>query len=62
MSHLLLLPLDLLMEHLHFLDFWVQVVFWRRWTGGLPLLASGLPKRNDILIGVQRLQSGSPCR
>jgi hypothetical protein len=54
--------LHLLMEHLQVLDFLVQVVLRRRWTGGLPLLASGLPKRKDILIGVQRLQSGSPYR
>jgi hypothetical protein len=53
--------LDLLMEHLQFLDFLIQVVLWRRWTVGLPLLASGLPERKDILIGIQRLQSGSPC-
>jgi hypothetical protein len=45
-----------------FLYFLVQIVFRRRWTDGLPLLASGLPKRDDILIGVQRLQSGRPCR
>jgi hypothetical protein len=52
--------LDLLMEHFQVLDFSIQVVLRRRWTGGLPLLASGLPKRKNILIGVQRLQSGSP--
>jgi hypothetical protein len=49
------------MEHLQVLDFLIQVILRGRWTGGLPLLASGLPKRKDILIGVQRLQSGSPC-
>jgi hypothetical protein len=53
--------LDLLMEHLQVLDFLIQVVLRRRWTSDLPLLASGLPKRKDILIGIQRLQSGSPC-
>jgi hypothetical protein len=61
-SHLLLLSLHLLMKHLQVLDFLVQIVLRRRWAGGLPLLASGLPKRKDVLIGVQRLQSGSPCR
>jgi hypothetical protein len=60
-SHLFLLPLHRLMEHLHISDLLVQVVLLRRWTGGLPLLASGLPKREGLLVGVQRLQSGSPC-
>ena len=60
-SHLFLLPLHLLMEHLHISDLLVQVVLLRRWTGGLPLLASGLPKREGLLVGVQRLQSCSPC-
>jgi hypothetical protein len=60
-SHLFLLPLHLLMEHLHIFDLLVQVVFLRSWTGGLPLLASGLPKREGLLVGVQRLQSGNPC-
>jgi hypothetical protein len=60
-DHLFLLPLDLLMEHLQVLDFLIQVILRRRWTGDLPLLASGLPKRKDILIGIQRLQSSSPC-
>jgi hypothetical protein len=42
------------------LDFLIQIILRRRRTSGLPLLASGLPKRKDILIGIQRLQSGSP--
>jgi hypothetical protein len=33
----------------------IQVVLLRRWTGGLPLLASGLLKREGLLVGVQRL-------
>jgi hypothetical protein len=39
--------LDLLMEHLQVLDFLIQVVLLRLWTSGLPLLASGLPKRES---------------
>jgi hypothetical protein len=60
-GHLFLLPLDLLVEHLHISDLLIQVVLLRRWTGGLPLLASGFPKREGLLVGVQRLQRGSPC-
>jgi hypothetical protein len=60
-SHLFLLPLHLLVKHLHISDLLVQVVLLRRWTDGLPFLASGLPKRESVLVGVQRLQSGSPC-
>ena len=48
------------MEHLQVLDFLVQVVLRRRWTSGLPLLASGLPKRKDVLIGIQRLRVTAP--
>jgi hypothetical protein len=44
------------------LDFLIQVVLLWRWTGGLPLLVSGLPKRKSILIGIQLLQSDSPYR
>ncbi len=33
------------------------IVLLRRWTGGLPLLASGFPKRKGLLVRVQRLQS-----
>ena len=61
-SHLLLLPLYLLMKHLHVSDFLVQLVLLGCWTSGLPLLASGLSKRKGLLVRVQRLQSGSPCR
>jgi hypothetical protein len=49
------------MEHLHISDLLIQVVLLRHWTSGLPLLASGLPKREGLLVGVQRLQRGSPC-
>jgi hypothetical protein len=44
------------MEHLHISDLLVQVVLLGRWTGGLPLLASGLSKRKGLLVRVQRLQ------
>jgi hypothetical protein len=60
-SHLVLLSLHMLLKDLQVLDLLIQVVLRRRWTSGLPHLASGLPKRKDVLIGVQRLQSGSPC-
>jgi hypothetical protein len=60
-SHLLLLALHLLLKNLQVLDFLIQVIFRRRWTNSLPLLASGLSKRKDVLIRVQRLQSDSPC-
>jgi hypothetical protein len=58
----LLLPLYLLMKHLHVPDFLVQLVFLGCWTSGLPLLASGFSKRKGLLVRVQRLQSDSPCR
>jgi hypothetical protein len=61
-SHLLLLLLYLLMKHLHVPDFLVQLVLLGRWTSGLSLLASGLSKRKGLLVWIQRLQSGSPCR
>jgi hypothetical protein len=60
-SHLLLL-LYLLMKHLHVPDFLVQLVLLGCWTSGLSLLASGLSKRKGLLVWIQRLQSGSPCR
>jgi hypothetical protein len=44
-----------LLKHFQVLDFLVQVVLRRRWTGSLPLLTSSLPKRKDVLIGIQRL-------
>jgi hypothetical protein len=61
-GHLLLLLLYLLMKHLHVSDFLVQLVLLGSWTSGLTLLASGLSKRKGLLIWVQWLQSGSPCR
>jgi hypothetical protein len=61
-SHLLLLPLYLLMKHLHVSDFLVQLVLLGCWTSGLPLLALGLSKRKGLLVWVQWLQSGNPCR
>jgi hypothetical protein len=39
-KHLLLLPLDLLMDCFEVLDFLVQLLLLRRWTSSLPLLAS----------------------
>ena len=61
-GHLLLLPLYLLMKHLHVSDFLVQLLLLECWTSGLPLLASGLSKRKGLLVWVQWLQSGSPYR
>ena len=60
--HLLLLSLHLLMDYLHVSDFLVQLLLLECWTSGLPLLASGLSKRKGLLVWVQWLQSGSPCR
>jgi hypothetical protein len=60
-SHLLLLPLHLLMDYLHVSDFLVQLLL-KCWTSGLPLLASGLSKRKGLLVRVQWLQCGSPWR
>jgi hypothetical protein len=37
------------------LDLLIQVILRRCWTNSLPLLASGLSERKDILIGIQRL-------
>jgi hypothetical protein len=51
--HLLLLPLYLLMDYLHVLDFLVQLLLLKCWTCGLPLLALGLSKRKGLLIWVQ---------
>jgi hypothetical protein len=61
-GHFLLLPLHLLMDYLHVSDFLVQLFHLECWTSGLPLLSSGLSKRKGLLIWVQWLQSGSPCR
>jgi hypothetical protein len=52
-GHLLLLPLYLLMKHLHVSDFLVQLVLLGCWTSGLPLLVSGLSKRKGLLVRVQ---------
>jgi hypothetical protein len=41
-KHLLLLPLDLLMDCFKVPDFLVQLLLLRRWTCSLPLLASSL--------------------
>jgi hypothetical protein len=60
-DHLLLLPLHLLMDYLHVSDFLVQLLL-ECWTGGLPLLASGLSKRKGLLVRVQWLQCSSPWR
>ena len=60
-GHLFLLPLHLLMKYLHVSDFLVYFILWRCRANSLPFLASGLPKREGLLVGVQRLQSGSPC-
>jgi hypothetical protein len=51
-----------LMKHLHVSDFLVQLLLLECWTSGLPLLALGLSKRKGLLVWVQWLQSGSPCR
>src|SRR5688572_4852652 len=51
-SHLLLLPLHLLMDYLHVSDFLVQLLLLQCWTSGLPLLASGLSKRKGLLVRV----------
>jgi hypothetical protein len=51
-GHLLLLPLHLLMDYLHVSDFLVQLLLLECWTSGLPLLASGLPKRKSLLVRV----------
>ena len=49
-GHLLLLPLYLLMKHLHVSDFLVQLLLLECWTSGLALLASGLSKRKGLLV------------
>jgi hypothetical protein len=47
-GHLVLLPLDLLMEHLHISDLLIQVVLLRRWTGGLPLFWLRVSRRERV--------------
>jgi hypothetical protein len=59
-SHLLLLPLHLLMDDFHVPDLLVQLLLLECWTGGLPLLASSLLERESLLICVQWLQCSSP--
>jgi hypothetical protein len=54
-SHLLLLPLYLLMDYLHVSDFLILLLLLECWTSGLPLLASGFAKRKGLLIWVQWL-------
>jgi hypothetical protein len=60
--HLLLLSLYLLMDDLHIPDLLVQLLLLECWTGGFPLLASGLSEREGLLVWVQQLQSSSPWR
>jgi hypothetical protein len=50
-SHLLLLPLYLMMDYLHVSDFLIQLLL-ECWTSGLPLLASSLSERKGLLIWV----------
>jgi hypothetical protein len=59
-GHLILLPLYLLMDYLHISDLLVQLLLLECWTGGLSFLASGLSKREGVLIWVQWLKCGSP--
>jgi hypothetical protein len=47
-SHLLLFPLDLLMDDFHVPDLLVQLLLLECWTGGLSLLASGLSERERV--------------
>jgi hypothetical protein len=50
--HLLLLSLYLLMDDLHILDLLVQLLLLECWTGGFPLLASGLSERESPGLGL----------
>ena len=47
-KHLFLFPLDLLMNGFEVPDFLVQLLLLKCWTAGLPLLASGLSKRECL--------------
>jgi hypothetical protein len=47
-SHLLLLPLHLLMDDFHVPDILVQLLLLECWTGGLSLLASSLSERESL--------------
>ena len=60
-SHLLLLPLQLLMDDFHVPDLLVQLLLLKCWTSGLSLLSSGLLERESLLVCVQWLQC-SPWR
>jgi hypothetical protein len=53
-KHLLLLPLDLLMDGFEVPYFLVQLLLLRRWTCSLPFLASGFTQ--CFLVDVQWLQ------
>jgi hypothetical protein len=55
LSHLLLLPLHLLMDDFHVPDLLVQLLLLECWTNGLVLLASNLSERESLLVCVQRL-------
>jgi hypothetical protein len=54
-SHLLLLPLHLLMDDFHVPDLLVQLLLLECWTGGLSLLDSSLSERESFLVCVQWL-------
>jgi hypothetical protein len=60
-SHLILFPLHLLVDDFHVPNLLVQLLLLKCWTGGLSLLASGLSKRESLLVCVQWLQC-SPWR
>jgi hypothetical protein len=48
LSHLLLLPLHLLMDDFHVPGLLVQLLLLECWTGGLSLLALSLSKRESL--------------
>jgi hypothetical protein len=54
MKHLILLPLDLLIDYFEVPNFLVQLLLLRRWTCSLPLLISGFMQ--CFVIDVQWLQ------
>jgi hypothetical protein len=57
MKHLLLLPLDMLMDGFEVAYFLVQLLLLRRWTCSLPFLASSFTQ--CFLVDVQWLQCSS---
>jgi hypothetical protein len=59
-SHLLLLPLYLLMDYLYVSDFLVQLLLLECWASGLPLLASSLSKRKGLLFGSSGCSAAAP--